>query len=46
MKLKNKVVVITCGFDNLGLAVAQSVIAHGAKVALIDRAPSMVRRFR
>lgn len=40
MKLKNKVVVITGGFGNLGLAVAQAAIAHGAKVALIDRAPA------
>ena len=40
MKLKNKVVTITGGFGNLGLAVAQVVVARGAKVALIDRAPA------
>lgn len=39
MKLNNKVVAITGGFGNLGLAVAQAAVAQGAKVALIDRAP-------
>lgn len=40
MKLKDKVVAITGGFGNLGLAVARAAIAQGAKVALIDRAPT------
>lgn len=39
MQLDRKVIAITGGFGNLGMAVARVIAAQGAKLALIDRAP-------
>ena len=40
MNLTGKVVVVTGGFGQLGIAVAQAALAAGAKVAALDVAPS------
>jgi NAD(P)-dependent dehydrogenase (short-subunit alcohol dehydrogenase family) len=40
MTLQGKVVAVTGGFGQLGVAVAQAALAAGAQVAALDRAPS------
>jgi NAD(P)-dependent dehydrogenase (short-subunit alcohol dehydrogenase family) len=40
MQLDNKVVAVTGGFGNLGMAVGRVIAAQGARIALIDRAPA------
>jgi NAD(P)-dependent dehydrogenase (short-subunit alcohol dehydrogenase family) len=40
MDLRDRGCIVTGGFGALGAAVAQALIGHGAKVALIDRAQS------
>lgn len=40
MRLDHKVIAVTGGFGNLGLAVGRGLAAQGARLALLDRAPA------